>query len=493
MSLLLSLTIILSTIYSIVKSRELSEYWFSYSNEISVVSGHLNQIERDLGYGGFIHNFKDLVIRSDQAYFEQAKNALDRVESNLLSLTLLCKKIEQEKVISDDLDSLTKTMNLYREMLSKLNTQDKRIKPIMDIDKIVMVNDDSAIAAINNINHTLSELRNLHKIQINEIGVKLTFATRFLLVSIPFALLSVIGILVFSSRIEKLKRQYESLFQHSPNSMIEVDESGLIVNINRQTSVLFLHSKEELIGKKIEYLVPRHERQHHKKRRKEYISTPTEQYKMMGSRQVYGQRKDGTQFPAEVSLSTIEVSQQHKHVIADVFDISDKFELKQQAQYDHLTRLSNRFSFEKQIEELIVSSHTNHRVFSLIMIDIDHFKEVNDEFGHLFGDEVLMKFADQLHKTARKIDLVCRWGGEEFVILVPDLDEQDLYATCERIRSIIENTPFIEGRPITCSIGATVFRHNDSLHDIMKRADLALYNVKNKGRNHCHIYPLDKQ
>ena len=148
---------------------------------------------------------------------------------------------------------------------------------------------------------------------------------------------------------------------------------------------------------------------------------------------------------------------------------------------DGLTGVANRKCLDKRVVELM----SKQIPFSLIMLDLDHFKKVNDTFGHQAGDEVLQQFAGILTRTVRPGDLVARYGGEEFtVICLSDMD--NAIKVAERIRSQVEMAPVTtcEGEiPITCSLGVAERNHRDTAESLFKRADQNLYLAKQQGRN----------
>jgi two-component system cell cycle response regulator len=155
---------------------------------------------------------------------------------------------------------------------------------------------------------------------------------------------------------------------------------------------------------------------------------------------------------------------------------------------DSLTGLNNRRYLTTQLGALIEQSRSGHTDLSMLILDIDHFKRVNDTHGHEAGDEVLKEFAQRLKKAVRGIDIVCRYGGEEFVVLMPDTDPQVAFRVAERIRTTVAMEPFRVNRGqralnITVSIGLGTLESNMSQMDLTKSADRALYRAKNEGRN----------
>ncbi len=156
---------------------------------------------------------------------------------------------------------------------------------------------------------------------------------------------------------------------------------------------------------------------------------------------------------------------------------------------DALTGTMNKRFLLESMQREVARAVRQRCVLSVLMLDIDHFKSVNDTYGHDGGDDVLRQFADRLRKKIRGIDLICRFGGEEFVIIMPDTSAAIAAKVAERMRLENETTPFLinDGQislKVTASAGvAGLDFSNDSVESLMKRADLALYEAKSGGRN----------
>jgi len=167
-------------------------------------------------------------------------------------------------------------------------------------------------------------------------------------------------------------------------------------------------------------------------------------------------------------------------------------ELEELSTLDPLTRLPNRRFFASQITyEIAINKRYNHDA-TLVIIDIDHFKKVNDTYGHLAGDFILKELGDFLKYNVRESDTVCRWGGEEFMLLLSHTDLEGAKILSERLRRKIESYMFIfedEHINITVSIGVTRLDHekDDAFNISYARADEALYQAKNSGRNQVVI------
>ncbi len=160
---------------------------------------------------------------------------------------------------------------------------------------------------------------------------------------------------------------------------------------------------------------------------------------------------------------------------------------------DSLTGLYNRRYLEVHLEKLIESNAHSHKALGILFMDIDHFKSVNDTHGHKVGDEVLKVFAERLKNGTRSFDLISRIGGEEFVVVLPDVSPERAYMIAERLRRAISDEPFpcsAEGGElkITTSVGgATINNGGHSVSAILERADKCLFEAKNSGRN-CSVF-----
>ncbi|MDD7910691.1 PleD family two-component system response regulator [Pseudovibrio exalbescens] len=166
---------------------------------------------------------------------------------------------------------------------------------------------------------------------------------------------------------------------------------------------------------------------------------------------------------------------------------------------DALTGLYNRRYFEHHAGAHIARAIKEGKFLSLLLLDVDHFKSINDKYGHDVGDEVLVEFAHRLRRNVRGLDLVCRYGGEEFVIVTPETDQKVALTVAERLRAEIAAMPFTvvgktEKIPITASIGvATLQSTDETTASLVKRADQGLYSAKNGGRNQVQLNLIDPQ
>lgn len=161
-------------------------------------------------------------------------------------------------------------------------------------------------------------------------------------------------------------------------------------------------------------------------------------------------------------------------------------EQRRRASHDHLTGLPNRDAYQKKLEEELARRHRYGSPLALVVCDVDHFKSINDTYGHLAGDKVLQLIARSLRKNLRDVDFIARYGGEEFVILMPETNAEGALLAAEKLRQTVEKSPFNfrkERVPITLSFGISEFHSLESPDTVFERADKALYKAKHEGRN----------
>ncbi|WP_078553801.1 GGDEF domain-containing protein [Bacillus alkalicellulosilyticus] len=164
--------------------------------------------------------------------------------------------------------------------------------------------------------------------------------------------------------------------------------------------------------------------------------------------------------------------------------------LKKLAYIDQLTGIHNRGSIFASLEQMTEAAQKNHTPLSIIFFDIDYFKKINDRFGHQIGDSVLIDITNIVKDQLPKTTSFGRWGGEEFIILLPNTTVSESLSIAEKIRLAIEQHNFIEGYQVTSSFGLESFQTNDTVDSLLERVDQALYVAKESGRNQVNVYSV---
>lgn len=208
-------------------------------------------------------------------------------------------------------------------------------------------------------------------------------------------------------------------------------------------------------------------------------------------------RKDGSTYPVEVRVSYISLDRDY--LLAIVHDISARVRadaerellikrLDESATHDPLTGVWNRRQFDELLLREMARARRYQQPLSLIMFDIDHFKNVNDIHGHLAGDDLLVALSVYVSGNIRDTDTVARWGGEEFMLITPNTDLAEAARLAEKLRALIERGDFGAIGRVTCSFGVTQFQVGDTSDDFTSHADTAMYAAKHNGRNRVERY-----
>lgn len=274
--------------------------------------------------------------------------------------------------------------------------------------------------------------------------------------------------------------------EQSPNTVVITDPNGNIQYVNRKFTQLTGYTSEEVIGKNPSILKSN--------------KMPDEIYKDMWdviisgrewSGEIINKKKNGEYYWEKTLIGPIKnLEGVITHFVSVKEDVTERKmmeeALKRLSTTDKLTQAYNRTKFDEIILKEFAFSKRHNKPLSLIMIDIDHFKSINDTFGHNTGDYVLKTVSGIIKNTIRETDYLVRWGGEEFLVLATNTRLDEVKELSERIRNEIEKYTFDQGKTTT-SLGITQYKTGDTVHNFLKRADEALYLAKKNGRNRSEL------
>lgn len=295
-------------------------------------------------------------------------------------------------------------------------------------------------------------------------------------------------------------KRFEAVVQTAYDGIVSIDEQQNIRLFNDSARKIFgVEDGQEVIGSPLVRFIPQKYRKKHAEYVEGFKNSQIDSRPMQARASVRGLRADGSEFPVEVTISKIRIGERTE-MTAVIRDISEKNrlleELLKASQEDHLTGLYNRKYFTQRLSEEIARCARFKRGFSLMMLDIDHFKRVNDLYGHDCGDKVLVWFAAILKKTMRTTDVVSRWGGEEFLVILPECEAEASFIVAEKVRREVERSEIgydEQVLKITCSIGLQYFSHAKiAINDMIMSVDKAMYLAKRQGRN-CTVVNPEEQ
>ncbi|MDP1926421.1 MAG: diguanylate cyclase [Thiobacillus sp.] len=277
-----------------------------------------------------------------------------------------------------------------------------------------------------------------------------------------------------------------SITNAAQDAVMMIDAAGRVTYWNPAAEHMFGFAEAEVIGVGLhELIVPERylERAHAGFSR---FATSGEGPAIGRTTTLRAKHRNGEEFPVDVSLSAIKLRGQWS-AVGIVRDATERVQteerLKQLATTDTLTGICNRRHFDEVLASEINRAARFTNPVSLILFDIDHFKRINDTFGHQAGDRVLAQLAVTVGNTIRTIDLFARWGGEEFVVLLPGSDLNAGRLLAEKLRMVLEKQPFSDVGQVTCSFGVAEYTPGDDMDALIKKADRCLYQAKAAGRN----------
>jgi len=282
-------------------------------------------------------------------------------------------------------------------------------------------------------------------------------------------------------RHTRLEVYLQKIMNNTFDAITTIDEKGNILTWNKACENIFGYKYSEVLGQNLhKLLMPPEFIEQYKKGFAHFVQTG--QGSLVGKVvEIEGLDKEGNKIPIEVSVNVIEFENK-RHALGIIRDLRKEAALEEKTIKDRLTSAYNREFFEKNIQQIIVDNGKSNRQLGVAILDIDHFKDVNDTFGHKVGDSVLIELVARVEKFSRKDDIFIRWGGEEFLLLLKVDTQKDLKKALEHIRKVIELEEFKHAGRVTCSIGGSIY-HQEDIYSTIERADRALYQAKNSGRN----------
>ena len=285
--------------------------------------------------------------------------------------------------------------------------------------------------------------------------------------------------------LQESENIFRSITESATDAIVSVDREDNIVMWNQTAEKMFGYSAEEAIGNKLTIIMPEQHRRAHRKGISRYVVTGKS--KVVGKNyEVTALNKDGTEFPVELSLSSWE-RRDDIFFTAIIRDITRRRKLEQKLREasltDELTGLLNRRGFMALAEKQLQISKRYKRSFSVLFLDLNEMKHINDSFGHQAGDQALIELADLLKKTFRSSDILARMGGDEFTILInepdPDNDKTIVHNFIKHLKTF--NDRAVLPYKISTSMGIAHFdpSHPKSINDLLAEADKLMYEHKN--------------
>ncbi len=286
---------------------------------------------------------------------------------------------------------------------------------------------------------------------------------------------------------EEELRLAAKVFENINDAVFITDENNRIITVNPAFCNTTGYSREEVLGHDPEILGSgRHDRDFYRRMWQELL------HDNQWQGEVWNRRENGTVYLSWLSISVIrQADGEISHFVAVLSDITKRKEmeeqLRRQANYDPLTHLPNRILFHDRLRGALARAHRQGKEMALLYVDLDGFKQINDQFGHGVGDQVLIEAANRLRETVREDDTAARLGGDEFAVILNELDKMDYpHSVARRITEQLAMTVNMEngGLAISASVGLALYpRDAGDEEALLQKADQAMYKAKQQGKN----------
>ena len=269
------------------------------------------------------------------------------------------------------------------------------------------------------------------------------------------------------------------LFDQSRDGIVVINREGKVLAANPAFRDMLGYSHSEVLQLKVwDWDAHYDEAAFH-----EFMKTLSEDGQMLETVHL---KRDGTKMEVEIALSCTDFIGE-KLVFCVQRDVTQRKanerRIHQMMTTDELTGLLNRREFNQRLEHELNRKDRYANQCALVMLDVDHFKSINDHYGHPTGDQVLVTVSKLIASQVREVDSIARWGGEEFLILLPETDAEQATRVAEKLRIALQAQKLVQVGGVTASFGVTEYRQGDDTDALIKRADAALYEAKSAGRN----------
>ena len=293
--------------------------------------------------------------------------------------------------------------------------------------------------------------------------------------------------------LQESEKRMRSVLDNVSDGLATIEQSGVIESANPAVVKLFGYPEQELVGQQADVLIATT----HRSAFTNYLERRLKlDIPVSGAHETMGKRKNGSLFPLEFVVSSMQIGSRHLF-IATLRDISERKAhtdaLEYQALHDALTGLPNRSLFGDRLRQALLAARRNQKMFGVLLLDLDRFKDINDALGHDRGDSLLQEVTARLRGVLRATDTIARLGGDEFAVLTTDAKHpDDVVATAKKILAALEGPFAIADQMVEtgASIGTAMYPlHGDDPSTLLRRADVAMYVAKRSGGGYAVYAP----
>jgi diguanylate cyclase (GGDEF)-like protein/PAS domain S-box-containing protein len=291
------------------------------------------------------------------------------------------------------------------------------------------------------------------------------------------------------------EERFRSVVDSANDAIISTDHTGGILSWNNSARKIFGYSLDEILGKSISVLFPPFYSTQLVDSESGHLLTSRIMHTGSKATELKGVKKDGNEFPLEISVSSWETAEGNSYsgIIRDVTERrSLEDQLTYQTLHDPLTKLANRVLFGDRVAHALEKISRNHALVSVLFLDLDNFKTINDSLGHAAGDDLLLSVANRLQACLRPHDTAARLGGDEFAVLLEDsTDLKGGTIIAERLQDILRTPFLLDGKEVFVSVSIGIATTSSAEEDpaaLLRNADLAMYIAKSEGKDRYAVF-----
>ncbi len=327
------------------------------------------------------------------------------------------------------------------------------------------------------------------------------FNSTLLAYAIGIVILILLGMVFISTFIDRRfeyqsilsERKFRSVIESANDSIILSDRTGTIISWNKGAELIFGFTEKEVLGKNLQIIIPYKFRKAHKEGMERYLLSG--EPKVIGNTvELEGVRKDRSEFPIELSLAAWQEDNQvyFSSIIRDITERKrNEKKINQMVYRDPLTGLPNRLLLNDRLSQALELEDDTKQTIGIMFIDLDRFKYINDTLGHAVGDQLLIEIAKRIQACVGKNDTVCRQGGDEFIVLIPNTTADEVSKIAQQIVDLFSSSVMVNEQElfVTPSIGIAMYPGDGrDIETLIKNADTAMYRVKEQGKNNFQFY-----
>jgi diguanylate cyclase (GGDEF)-like protein/PAS domain S-box-containing protein len=466
--------------YLYIPTQKLQDSWEQELEEYVERSNQLTALIDDFGYGGFIDGFSLFLRTKDIVHLERTIETLDIMLLRLNRLKELSDE-NKEALLIKTITQVVKNYRLTAETL-KNNLAYSAVMSYAILKRKITRQDPAILTTLD----TLVQINGhkLEEVKEKTAGIKHAHDKALLYWCIGasiFYFFSAAVTLYFYRYFKRTFNQLECIYEQSPIATLLFDDTGRVLQVNKAFRSMFaIDSADSVAHIPMGRLLPGVFEGAEELHKVKHLEDKVQVMNFI----IDANRIDSTVVPVEVSVSLIELDGENV-AFALISDKSKEVKLQKKARTDGLTKVFNRGYGEELLQMELDRMRRTEQMFSVLLIDVDYFKKVNDTLGHNVGDNLLKAIVKMFKKTIRKTDLIARWGGDEFVVILPDTNYEFATEVAGKLVDLAHYafTKQDESIRTSISIGVAMAEKGDNVISLINKADEALYETKLHGRN----------